>query len=95
MASIKFKTGLTDEWKKVLGLRGEKGEKGDQGIQGEIGPQGPKGDKGDTGEQGPQGIQGEKGDSPVRGTDYWTAADIASIKAYIDQELGVIENGSY
>ena len=27
---------------------------------------------------------GTDGYSPVRGTDYWTAADIASIKAYID-----------
>ena len=56
-------------------VKGEKGDTGEQGLQG------PKGDKGDTGEQGPQGIQGEtgatgpQGDTPVKGTDYWTAAD--------------------
>jgi len=50
------------------------------------------GPKGDT---GPAGPQGEAGYTPVRGTDYWTAADIAAIHSYIDQELGVIENGTY
>ena len=40
---------------------------------------GPKGDKGDTGEQGPQGEKGEDGYTPVKGTDYWTSEDEASI----------------
>lgn len=31
--------------------------------------------------------QGEKGDSPVRGTDYWTDADKAEIKAYVDEAI--------
>ena len=35
------------------------------------------------------------GYTPVRGVDYWTQEDINWIKAYIDTELGVIENGSY
>ena len=43
--------------------------KGEQGIQG---IQGPKGEKGD---------QGMPGYSPVRGTDYWTATDEATIIA--------------
>lgn len=43
-----------------------KGEKGDTGAQG------PKGDKGDT---GPHGPKGDAGHTPVKGTDYWTAAD--------------------
>lgn len=42
---------------------------------------------------GPQGLRGEQGPagpagySPVRGTDYWTAADIAEIKAYVDTAI--------
>lgn len=40
---------------------------------------GAKGDKGDPGEPGPQGEQGPDGYTPVRGTDYWTAADQAQI----------------
>lgn len=43
---------------------------------------GPKGDTGETGPQGPQGeqgIQGLAGHTPVRGTDYWTAADRQTI----------------
>ena len=71
----------------IKGPAGEKGDKGDQGIQGEQGPQGEKGDTGPQGEQGPigetgpagadgaQGEPGEDGYTPVKGTDYWTAAD--------------------
>lgn len=50
----------------------------------------PKGDKGDTGPQGPQGEQGPKGAdgyTPVRGTDYWTSADIAEIQSYINSAV--------
>lgn len=76
-----------------------KGAKGDQGEKGE---KGDNGDKGDTGAQGIQGIQGEpgakgdKGDTgaagadgktPVRGTDYWNASDIAEIKSYVDTAI--------
>lgn len=39
---------------------------------------GEKGDKGDT---------GSAGYSPVRGTDYWTAADKAEIKSYVDEAI--------
>lgn len=72
------------------GDTGATGATGPQGPQGETGPQGatgPKGDKGDTGAQGPKGDtgakgdKGDKGDSPVRGTDYWTAADQAAVIA--------------
>lgn len=74
----------------IQGVPGEKGEQGETGLQGE------KGDKGDPGEQGPagaDGAQGAKGDdgadgySPVRGTDYWTSADIAEIKSYVDNAI--------
>ena len=33
------------------------------------------------------GSKGSKGDSPVRGTDYWTAADKAEIKSYVDEAI--------
>lgn len=52
-----------------------------------------KGDKGDAGEKGADGAKGDKGDkgdagySPVRGTDYWTAADKAEIKSYVDEAI--------
>lgn len=83
---------LTPEQK--ASLKGDKGDKGDTGAagpqgepgsKGDKGDPGPKGDKGDTGEtgaQGPQGLQGEpgtNGTTPVKGVDYWTAADQTSI----------------
>ena len=36
-----------------------------------------------------------KGDTPQKGIDYWTDEDKAEIQAYIDQQLGVVENGTY
>lgn len=42
-----------------------------------------------------QEILAIKGETPIKGIDYWTSEDIAEIKAYIDEQLGVIENGSY
>lgn len=55
------------------GPQGETGPKGDTGPQGEAGPQGPQGE---TGATGPAGADGH---TPVKGTDYWTAADKAEI----------------
>ena len=40
-----------------------------------------KGVKGDKGEPGADGY------TPIRGTDYWTAADIAEIKGYVDEAI--------
>ena len=85
---------------------GVKGDKGDKGDTGATGAQGPKGDKGDTGPQGPQGPKGDTGPSgatgaagkdgytPVRGTDYWTADDIAAIQSYIDEKATVLQSKS-
>ena len=64
------------------GAAGPQGEPGSKGDKGDPGPQGPKGDTGETGAQGPQGLQGEpgtNGTTPVKGVDYWTAADQTSI----------------
>ncbi len=40
-----------------------------------------------AGPQGPAGADGAPGYHPVRGTDYWTAADIAAIKNYVDEAI--------
>ena len=53
-------------------------------IKALIGPQGPKGEKGDTGPQGPAGANGY---TPVRGTDYWTAADQEQIVSNVLEAL--------
>ena len=52
------------------GEKGDKGDKGDTGAQGADGAPGAKGDKGD---------KGDPGTTPVKGTDYWTAADKAEM----------------
>ena len=44
------------------------------------------------GTNGTNGKDGTNGKTPVRGTDYWTAADIATIKGYVDD---AILNGSW
>lgn len=68
---------LTPEQK--ASLKGDKGDKGDTGAAGPQGEPGPKGDKGDPGPQGPKGEPGTNGTTPVKGVDYWTAADQTSI----------------
>ena len=40
-------------------------------------------------------VKGEDGYTPVKGTDYWTADDIAEIQSYIDNQIGGALNGSY
>lgn len=61
------------------GIQGEKGDIGETGPQGEQGPQGIQGPQGDTGETGPAGANGKDGYTPVKGVDYFTAADKAEI----------------
>ena len=46
-----------------------------------------KGTSGRDGVDGQDGRNGVDGYSPVRGTDYWTAADIAAIKGYVDDAI--------
>ena len=62
-----------------------KGTKGDTGATGERGPQGPA---------GATGAAGEDGYTPVRGTDYWTADDIATIQSYIDEKAAALQSKS-
>lgn len=66
------------------GADGDTGPQGPKGDTGPTGPQGPKGDAGDIGPQGPKGAtgpQGPAGHTPVKGADYWTAADKAEMVA--------------
>lgn len=66
---------------------GPRGEQGSEGPQGEQGPEGPQGKPGEQGPEGPQGEPGQPGKTPVRGVDYWTDADKAEIKAYVDEAI--------
>ena len=61
------------------GEQGAKGETGAAGATGPEGPQGPKGEQGPQGEPGATGPQGPAGHTPVKGTDYFTAADKSEI----------------
>lgn len=70
---------LTTEVEEALAVAKESGE-----FDGPAGPQGPQGIQGEV---GPQGETGPAGYTPVRGTDYWTAADIAEIKSYVDDAI--------
>lgn len=47
----------------------------------------PRGANGAQGEKGERGDKGEDGYTPQRGTDYWTQADIAEIKGYVDDAI--------
>lgn len=76
------------------GEKGDAGEAGPQGPQGEAGPAGADGAQGEMGPEGPMGPQGEQGPAgvdgkdgkdgvdgvtPVKGVDYFTEEDIASL----------------
>lgn len=72
------------------GAAGEKGDKGDPGAPGKDGTDGKDGAPGKDGTPGTPGAAGAPGAdgyTPVRGTDYWTAADIAEIKGYVDTAI--------
>ena len=61
----------------------------DGSFRGEPGPEGPQGPKGDP------GAAGAAGKTPVKGTDYWTAADKADMVADVLAALPTWEGGSY
>lgn len=56
---------------------------------------GGAGDKGDKGDKGDPGAKGADGKTPVKGTDYWTAADKAEIVADTLAALPTWTGGSY
>ena len=75
-----------------VGPRGEKGETGTDGAKGEPGATGAQGPQGI---QGPAGADGADGHTPVKGTDYWTAADKQGIVNDVLAALPVWTGGSY
>ena len=77
------------------GPKGDTGEQGPQGIQGPKGDTGEQGPQGKTGPQGPKGDTGPQGPKPVKGTDYWTAADQDKIVKDVLAALPVWNGGSY
>ena len=93
-----------------VGPKGPAGATGPQGPAGPQGPQGPKGDPGETGPQGPTGPagsngkdgsigpagpQGVDGKTPVKGVDYFTAADraemVQAVVAALPKYAGEVE----
>ena len=75
------------------GVPGKDGAKGDPFTYDDFTEEqlallkGEKGDPGDEGIPGEPGRPGEDGYTPVRGTDYWTEADKAEIKGYVDEAI--------
>lgn len=86
---------LNGNVQEIPALRGEKGEKGAAGATGPEGPQGPKGAQGPQGEQGVTGPQGPAGHTPVKGMDYWTAADQTSMVNDVLAALPTWSGGAY
>lgn len=78
--------GVTSAWVNNGPLQGAKGEKGEKGDKGEQGPQG---------EPGATGPQGPAGHTPVKGTDYWTAADQTSMVNDVLAALPTWSGGAY
>lgn len=94
--------------KTVTILDGQDGLNGRDGIDGKDGKDGAKGEKGDPGQKGEPGTDGKDGKdgkngtngqdgyTPVRGTDYWTSQDIATIESYcdtyIDNKIGSLSS---
>lgn len=84
MEILKIKNS-SGEWQDIPALVGPAGADGLPGPAGPQGEQGPKGDKGDP---------GEAGYTPVRGTDYWTAADKQEIVNEVLASLPLAEGVS-
>lgn len=92
MTSTGTGSGGVANWKYQCNIKGAAGTPGAKGDTGATGPQGPQGE---TGPQGPQGATGPAGHTPVKGTDYWTAADQASMVQDVLAALPTWEGGSY
>lgn len=82
----------------LQGAKGDTGPEGPQGPKGDTGTRGPAGAdgaKGDTGPEGPRGLQGKTGPAgadgktPVKGTDYFTPADVNEIAAEAAKKVDI------
>lgn len=71
------------------GVDGKDGKDGKDGQQGPQGEPGKDGVNGTNGKDGKDGTNGQDGYTPVRGTDYWTASDIAYIEQYCANYIDV------
>lgn len=60
---------------------------GSRGSTGPAGADGKDGAPGKDGADGAAGPAGADGYTPQRGVDYWTEADIAAIKSYVDEAI--------
>lgn len=80
----------TDGAKGDTGPEGPRGPQGEQGPQGLTGPQGPDGADGAKGADGAPGKDGADGKTPVKGVDYFTAAEVEQVA----QEAAEKVNGS-
>ena len=74
------------------GPQGKQGVQGETGATGATGPQGEVGPKGDTGATGPAGADGK---TPVKGVDYFTAADKAELVNDVLAALPNAKGGSF
>lgn len=83
------------------GPQGPTGPEGPTGPQGPTGPEGPQGPQGETGATGPagpagaDGAPGKDGKTPVKGTDYFTAADKAELVNDVIAALPTWTGGNY
>lgn len=81
-------------------LKGEKGDKGEDGTMSfsdlteeqKASLKGDKGDTGETGADGKDGVDGKDGYTPIKGVDYFTPEDIASLN--IPTKLSQLTNDS-
>ena len=79
----------------IKGPQGEQGPQGQPGVKGETGAAGATGPEGPQGEPGATGPQGPAGHTPVKGTDYWTAADQTSMVNDVLAALPTWSGGAY
>lgn len=103
---IQYSTDNGNTWVNLIAVAELKGDKGDAGAAGKDGITPHIGDNGnwfigddDTskpsrGEQGAKGSDGADGHTPVKGTDYWTAADKAEIVAEVVSALPKYEGAT-
>lgn len=68
-----------------------KPSRGATGAKGDAGATGPAGAPGKDGEKGDPGTPGTAGHTPVKGTDYWTAADKQEI---VNNVLAALPDGT-
>ena len=88
MSVLKIKN-ENGEWVGVPAIQGPQGPQGETGAQGLTGPKGEPGPQGLPGSEGPQGPKGNDGHTPVKGTDYWTAADKQEIINEVKEGLSL------